>query len=144
ASEVSTLSTADGSYAFHNVPRNSTQTVRVQLREGYFQTAPPAPGTYTVQVGDDPFRIYDGNAFGVLPFSTVSGTVTGHLLNGGVLDPTATPLQGWTVVLQSSTDTPVTDLLFVTGVDAGGGASGLYGADAGFSGGATSHPTAAV
>src|SRR5262249_30555062 len=69
AGEVSTLSSADGSYAFHNVPLNSTQTVRVQLREGYFQTAPAAPGTYTVEVGDEPFRIYDNNDFGVLPFS---------------------------------------------------------------------------
>src|SRR5262249_47422741 len=84
------------------------------------------------------------NDFGVLPFSTVSGTVTGHLLNHGVLDPTAAPQQGWTVVLQTGASTPVTDLLFVKGIDAGGGASGPYAADAGFSGGTAGRATAAI
>src|SRR5262249_9810541 len=104
AGEVSTLSATDGLYAFHNVPLDSTQTVRVQLREGYFQTAPAAPGTYTVDVGDERFRIYDNNDFSVLPFSTISGTVTGHPLQNGVLDPNTVPQEGFAVhLLQGDT-----------------------------------------
>ncbi|MBA4067496.1 MAG: hypothetical protein C0501_28060, partial [Isosphaera sp.] len=144
AGELSTLTNSTGRYAFRNVTLNSTQTVRVELMPGFFQTAPAAPGTYTVEVGPDRFRVYGGNDFGVLPFSTVSGTVTGNLLKNGVLDPVAVPLPGRTVLLQSGTGSTVTDLLPVTAIDAGGGPAGFYRADAGFSGGTTGTTTAAI
>jgi hypothetical protein len=88
--ERSTLTDANGRYVFFNLPADSTQTVRVQVQPGYYQTVPAAPGSYTVQVGSDGFTVYDNNDFAVLPFSTVSGEVLG---------PGALPLQGWTVNL---------------------------------------------
>jgi hypothetical protein len=40
-----------------------------------------------------------GRNFGTLPFSTVSGTVTGYYLTNGHYDAATTPLSGWTVNL---------------------------------------------
>jgi hypothetical protein len=78
---------ANGNYVFFDLPANSTQTVRLQVQPGYYQTG---PASYTVAVGGGMYTVYDNNNFAVLPFATVSGQVLG---------PNGAPLQGWTVNL---------------------------------------------
>jgi hypothetical protein len=78
---------ANGNYVFFDLPANSTQTVRLQVQPGYYQTG---PASYTIAVGSDEYTVYDNNNFAVLPFSTVSGQLLG---------PSGAPLQGWTVNL---------------------------------------------
>src|SRR5262249_5653636 len=58
----------------------------------------PSGGTYTVTV-EGKFDVKDGNDFGVQPFSTISGTITGQARNNGQLAPTPTPQSGVTVHL---------------------------------------------
>jgi hypothetical protein len=120
--EVSVVTAADGSYAFREVPPNTTQRVAVEVQPGYYQTAPAGTGDYTIPVGDDPEHVYAGNDFGVLTFSTVSGNISGYLQ--GTPDPGSMPLAGWTVRLVSG-----------MAIDAGGAPIGSYQADQGFDGG---------
>jgi hypothetical protein len=123
AGEASTVTDSEGNYAFHNVPVNTTQTVRLLTSSGYYQTAPAQDGAYTVNVGPGQFTVYENNDFTALPFSTISGTVSGYPLQNGSLSPSTTPLAGRTV--------QVADYL---ALDAGGTAVGNYLADQGFFG----------
>lgn len=103
ADEASAVSDSDGHYAFHNVPVNTTQIVRLALQEDYYQTSPVSPETRTVNVGPGMFTIYAENDFGVLPFSMISGNIAGYEMNNGTLDPNTTPLGSQTVVLTQQT-----------------------------------------
>jgi hypothetical protein len=57
------------------------------------------PGTYTASFGSNPFQHVTGLDFGTLKLASISGTVRGHQLQDGQLDPQATGLSGWTVQL---------------------------------------------
>ncbi|MBA4067657.1 MAG: hypothetical protein C0501_28925 [Isosphaera sp.] len=116
--EASTLTASDGRYTLYNVPPNTTQTVTLLLQDGFYLTG-STPGTYTVNVGPGEFVIYGGNDFAVLPFSSVSGNVSGYALQNGTLSPDTTPREGWTVRL-------LTPLM---AIDAGGTGAGGYEAD---------------
>lgn len=120
--EVSLQTDDDGTFAFRDLPLRTTQFVRVLvLPQGYYLTS---PGVQTVIVTEAEFEVYKDINFGVLPYSSVSGTVSGYAMNHGSLSPTATPEKGWTVQLQTPT----------VAIDAGGAAAGDYLADQGFSG----------
>lgn len=96
AGEINTLTAADGTYAFRRVPLNTTQTVRLIPPEGYYLTSFDAR---IVNVSDDQFAIYRHNDFTALPFSTITGAITGYALDKGVLSSTPTPQAGVTVNL---------------------------------------------
>src|SRR5262249_30958940 len=117
AGETSVVTGPDGKYAFHNVPLNTTQTVRLQSQQGYYLTG-STPGSYTVPVGSGEFTIYDHNDFAVLPFSTVSGNVVGYALRDGSLNTNTTPLPGATVRVAAG-----------VAIDAGGAAAGVFQSD---------------
>jgi hypothetical protein len=87
--EVRTLTAVDGSYVFRHLPLNTTQIVRVVVPDGYYLTSFDAR---IVNVSNDPFELYRHNDFTALPFSTISGTVTGYSLHNGTLSSTAGPL----------------------------------------------------
>jgi hypothetical protein len=133
AGEASTITASDGSYTFYNVPPGTTQTVTLLLQTGFYLTG-ATPGTYTVAVGPGEFVIYGGNDFAVLPFSSVSGNVSGYALQNGTLSPTTTPLGGVTVRL-------LTPLM---AIDAGGPGAGGYGADTGFTSGGDQRTSDAI
>lgn len=59
----------------------------------------PAGGTYTVTIDNSGFDLKDGNDFGVQPFSSISGTITGQQRNEGQLGPIG-PQGGVTVNLE--------------------------------------------
>jgi Ca2+-binding RTX toxin-like protein len=129
--EVSALTDSFGNYAFHNVPVNTTQTVRLVPPSGYYQTAPAQNGAYTVNVGPGQYTIYENNNFSALPFSTISGNVSGYPLQNGSLSPNTTPLGSRTV--------QVADYV---AINAGGPAAGSYLANQYASGGSsTQNPT---
>lgn len=94
--EVQTLTAADGSYVFRHLTLNTTHIVRVVVPEGYYLTSFDAR---LVNVSNDPFEIYRHNDFTALPFSTISGTITGYTLRHGTLSSTPTPQPGVTVNL---------------------------------------------
>lgn len=123
--EVTTLTAADGSFVFRNLPLNTTQVVRLDVPTGYYQTSPT--DSYTVTVSNDQFEVYVGKNFTALPFSTVSGTISGYALQNGSLSPTATPQSG----------VPV-NLLRIAAINPGGAAAGNYLADPGPTSGAAS------
>jgi hypothetical protein len=94
--EVQTLTMADGSYVFRHLTLNTTHIVRVVVPEGYYLTS---FDSRLVNVSGDPFEVYRHNDFTALPFSTVSGTITGYTLRHGTLSSTPTPQPGVTVNL---------------------------------------------
>ena len=120
--EIQTLTGTDGSYVFRRVPLNSTQTVRLIVPEGYYLTSNDA---CVVTVSNDPFEIYRHNDFTALPFSTISGTVTGYPLRNGTLGSTAMPL-----------------VQFIRSLNIGGSATNGYQADPGTTSGWTMTRTA--
>jgi hypothetical protein len=101
AGEVTITTGPDGHYTFYDVGLNAAYTVGVVLPSGTFQTGPlpVPPGTYTTTVGSDRFQHITGLDFGTLKLPTISGTIAGNQLANGQIDPTTTPLNGWTVQL---------------------------------------------
>jgi hypothetical protein len=122
ADEVQTLTTSDGSYVFRKVPLGTTQIVRLVPTEGYYLTGFAGR---VVNVTNDPFEIYRHNDFTALPFSTISGTITGYGFRNGTLSSTAGPQAGVAVNL----------LQPAVLLNPGGSATGNYLADPGPSGG---------
>ena len=97
ASLVATTTTdANGDYSFSDMGPG-TYTVEEVVRAGWLQTAPPAPGTFTVTAtsGTDA----TGLLFGDYKYVTYSGTVYNDLTGDGNDDPGDPGLQGWTVNL---------------------------------------------
>ncbi|MBX3437473.1 MAG: hypothetical protein KF861_08290, partial [Planctomycetaceae bacterium] len=111
-----------GAYAFYKLATDTNYTVTRVLQPGFYDTGEVR--SHTASIGDDQFQKVTGLDFGVLPFSTVSGNMAGHLLSNGTLNPVTTPLDGWTVVVKQQTS-----------INAGGSAAGVYGIDDGFLGG---------
>ena len=122
--EIQTLTAADGSYVFRHLTLNTTQIVRVVVPDGYYLTSFDA---HLVNVSNDPFEIYRHNDFTALPFSTISGTITGYTLRNGKLSSTPTPQPGVTVNL----------LQTMALLNPGGDATGNYQADPGPTSGST-------
>lgn len=119
--EITAQTGSDGSYTFYNLQPGTTYTVGVVLQTGFFQTAPTPipPGTSTATI-DGKYQQVTGRNFGVLQYSTISGTINGYPIQNGQLSPNTQPLAGWTVQAISQSL-----------IDAGGPAAGLYQADLG-------------
>src|SRR5262249_37184145 len=93
--------------------------------------------TYSVTIDDSGFDLQEKKDFGALPPAFIAGTITGHPLQNGQVQPNAVPQPGTTVQLLNAA--------FVTGVNAGGDASGRYLAETNlFSGGWTFRAPAAA
>jgi hypothetical protein len=95
----------------HSMPNNRDPISPNPYAAGTFQyralqlaqTSPKNPATYTITIDDSGFDLKDDNDFGILPLSTIEGTVLAQSRNGGNLMP-ATPQAGVTVqLLQNNT-----------------------------------------
>ncbi len=85
-----------GNYSFPNVGPG-TYTVKEILQSGWIQTAPAAPGTYTVTSASG--QNQSGLAFGDFQLLTYSGTVYNDVNGNGVMDKGDKNLKGWTIKL---------------------------------------------
>jgi hypothetical protein len=93
-----------GNYAFTDVGPG-TYTVQEEPQNGWIQTFPDSPGTYTLTStsGLNQSRVNFGN----FQLVTFSGTVFNDLNGNGILDPGEPGLHGWTVNLYSANGTIV-------------------------------------
>jgi protocatechuate 3,4-dioxygenase beta subunit len=89
-----TTTGADGHYTFANA-FPGTYTILEKLQTGWMQTAPPAPGTYTVLAFDG--QTSTGKNFGDFQLVSVSGNVFNDLNGNGSQDAGDPGLNGWTV-----------------------------------------------
>jgi hypothetical protein len=67
----------------------------------WIATSPPS-GTYSVTIDNSGHDLKEGNDFGAAQPSSLSGTITGHQVTDGRLDPASQPLGGWTVNLRQN------------------------------------------
>ena len=104
AGEVTATSNNSGDYTFLSLAGNTTYTVGLVSRPIGRQTSPRPlpPGTYTATIGAGPFQQVSGQDFGVQLLGTISGSVVGQALQNGRLNPTETPLAGWTIQLRDA------------------------------------------
>ncbi|HRK31221.1 MAG TPA: S8 family serine peptidase [Tepidisphaeraceae bacterium] len=93
--EASTVSGADGSYTFQNLPAG-THVVRQINQAGFNQTA-PAAGFHTIDLANAGSAATGINFGNRQPPGTIDGTVFGDYDGDGVRDPGEPGLAGWTV-----------------------------------------------
>jgi protocatechuate 3,4-dioxygenase beta subunit len=87
---------ANGTFSFANVGP-STYTVQERHKNGWVQTAPGAPGTFTVAAASG--QNVSGLLFGNFHLVTFSGSVYNDHNGNGNMDPKDKGLKGWTVNL---------------------------------------------
>ena len=131
AGSTTILTDSAGRYAFRDL-KDGTYTASLAL-QGHSYLTQPASGTYTETVSG-PYDVHADRNFDVLMYSTIAGTLAGQTPDGGSFALGPIPLQGWDVHLIPGT----------VAIDAGGGDSGIYRADAGYSAGQTAVVTAAI
>src|SRR5262249_32186504 len=108
----------------HSMP-NPYAAGTFPYREPAWEQTKDTPKTYSVTIDGSGFDLQEKKDFAALPPAFIAGTITGHPLQNGKVQPNAVPQPGTTVQLLNAA--------FVLGVNAGGTASGRYETDTGFS-----------
>ncbi len=104
---------ANGDFSFQGLDPG-TYTVEEVVQPGWIQTAPGAPGTFTVTVTAG--STVTGLQFGNFQSITVSGQAFDDLNESGVQEPGDPPLVGWTIDLYDAND----NLIATTTTDVNG------------------------
>ncbi|WZP00312.1 SdrD B-like domain-containing protein [Isosphaeraceae bacterium EP7] len=110
--EPTTITNATGGYIFYNVPLNTNFSVIPTIPATYYLTTQamiPSP------IGNNPYQHDTGLNFGVLPYVTVSGTITGNGLTDAGLNMVETPLAGVTVTLSQNGQAVATTITDASG-----------------------------
>lgn len=89
---------SEGNYAFYGLPPGS-YTVSEQLVNGWTQTMPPVPGTYTVNVLDENSQFTDIDFGNYTLLGSICGMKYHDLNKNGNKDPDEPGIQGWTIIL---------------------------------------------
>ncbi|NJL69671.1 MAG: hypothetical protein HC894_29480 [Microcoleus sp. SM1_3_4] len=99
AGEINQVTDATGLYEFVNLA-GGTYTVREELQTGWTQTAPAAPGSYSVaiQSGTDS----QNNNFGNFRANSISGIKFNDLNSNGILEAGEPPLGNWQIYLDTN------------------------------------------
>jgi|GEM_PF-1633728 protocatechuate 3,4-dioxygenase beta subunit len=103
----STLTDTNGMYQFNNNPPG-TYHVTEMKRNGWKQTFPPFPGTYSLSLidGQDTANLNFGN----FQYAVISGKLYNDFNGNGIINSEDTPQQGWRVHLSGAfTDSILTD-----------------------------------
>jgi hypothetical protein len=98
ATSDSTLTDAGGNYSFGNLLAG-IYTVSEAPQNGWMQTAPSSPGTYSLSVSSG--NNLSGNHFGNFQRGTITGLKYNDVTGNGVRDAGDSNLSGWTVYLFS-------------------------------------------
>ena len=124
AAPIQAYTNGSGFYRFL-IAQAGTYVVAPAASTTLYNTS-PARLTSTIQgTPANPYPQFTGQNFGLLAYSSVSGTVAGYAQQGGSTSTVPTPLAGWTVTARR-----------VVAIDAGSpNRSGNYGPDADFTGG---------
>jgi Ca2+-binding RTX toxin-like protein len=99
ADETNQVTDATGQYQFDSLAAG-TYTVREELQAGWTQTAPAAPGSYSIAIQSGTKS--ENNNFGNFRANTISGLKFNDLNSNGIQEAGEPPLGNWTIYLDAN------------------------------------------
>ncbi len=107
-----TVTDSNGDYAFAGIQAGS-YTLSEVLQSGFAQTAPAAPGTYSLTISSG--QVLSNQDFGDHATASISGVVFDDSNADGTLDNGELGLSGWTVQLSNSAHQVISTFLTSSG-----------------------------